>query len=71
MMKTYDVTCPDPYCNEDFEVELDPETEDCCIECPECLGEFDWEQTDTDTVELMPNEEDEEDDGNPLLDLVH
>lgn len=66
MLKTYDVTCPD--CEEDFEVELDPLTEEECIECPECLGEFDWEHIeDTDTIELIPYEEDEID-GTPLAD---
>jgi hypothetical protein len=62
MTKTYDVTCPDSYCNEDFEVELDPVTETDCIECPECLEEFDWEyDTETDTIALVSNEEEEND----------
>jgi peptide subunit release factor 1 (eRF1) len=71
MMKTYDVTCPD--CGEDFEVEMDPATEEECVDCPECLGEFDWEYIeDTDTVELIPYEIDDtplaDDDDAPLAD---
>ena len=58
MLKTYDVTCPD--CDEDFEVEMDPVTEEGCIECPECFGEFDfYYDPDTDTITVLPNEEDE------------
>lgn len=61
MTKTYDVTCPDPECAEEFEVELDPETEEDCIECPECLEEFDWEHDSAaDTITLMSDEEDDD-----------
>jgi DNA replicative helicase MCM subunit Mcm2 (Cdc46/Mcm family) len=64
MLKAYDVTCPE--CTEEFEVEMDPATEDEYIECPECLEEFDWDHdTDTDTVTLLPGDF-EEDDDTPL-----
>ena len=67
MTKTYDVTCPDtPFCGEEFEVEMDPATEEDCIECPHCGEEFDWEHDPaTDTVTLLPNDDDAEE-----LDLV-
>jgi hypothetical protein len=69
MTKTYDVTCPDsPFCGEEFEVELDPATEEDCIECPFCGAEFGWDHdTVTDTITLVPNEDDEIDE-TPLAD---
>ena len=70
MLKTYDVTCPDsPFCGEEFEVELDPETEENCVDCPFCGAEFDWEHDQaTDTITLVPNGEDDEIDETPLAD---
>ena len=67
MLKTYDVTCPHPDCLQEFEVEIDPETEEYCIECPECWNDFGWEYDPaTDTLKLLPHpdadDEFEEDD---------
>lgn len=64
MTKTYDVTCPDkPFCGEEFEViDLDPATEEDCIECPHCGQEFDWEHDSaTDKITLLLDEYDEAD----------
>ena len=61
MLKTYDVTCRD--CGEDLEVDLDPETEEDCIECPNCFHQFDWyHDPATDTITLRADEYDEDDD---------
>ena len=66
MLKTYDVTCPDEnFCGQEFEVvDLDPATEEDCIECPHCGQQFDWEHDPvTDTITLILDESDEEDEG--------
>ena len=54
MTKTYDVTCADESCLEEFEVEMDPATEEEYVECPACWDQFDWEHDEaTDTVTLF------------------
>ena len=67
MINTYDVTCP--LCEEEFEVEIDPLTEEESIECPECLDEIDWEyDAEADAITLMPYADDDEDeDSTPLV----
>jgi hypothetical protein len=63
MLKTYDVTCPNPDCLEEFEVEMDPETEEEYIDCPECGEGFDWDHDPVaDTITLRLDEDDEDDD---------
>ena len=65
MLKTYDVTCPN--CQEEFEVDIDPATEEEYIQCPVCEDEVDWEYdaaTDALTLSLLPDDdEDDEMDG--------
>jgi len=59
-MKTYEMQCPD--CETVLTLEMEPTTDDPeeAIECPECHGEFDWEHdAATDTVTLMPYEDDD------------
>ena len=67
MMKTYDLTCPDPNCEARFPFEGDPEVlkteEGETITCPDCAGEWDWMfDADTDTLELLAEEDDQEED---------
>ena len=70
MMKTYDVTCPDsPFCGEEFEVvDLDPATEEDCIECPHCGQEFDWEHDPAaDIVTLLRKLRNDDEEGEDVL----
>jgi hypothetical protein len=66
-MKTFTLTCPDPDCAEEFDIELEPATDltdnSDLIECPACLEEWEWEyDAEADTLILLPDEDDEADD---------
>lgn len=69
MLKTYDVTCPDPDCAEDFQIEMEPPVEGVegeLITCPQCDEPWEWEyDAETDTLELLSDPDDSED-----LDLI-
>jgi hypothetical protein len=65
MLKTYDVTCPDPDCAEDFQVEMEPPVEGVegeLITCPMCDEPWEWEyDATTGTLTLMLDEEEDDD----------
>jgi len=71
-MKTYNVTCPDPDCAEEFKIEMDEAdlaegaTEGELIECPACEEEWEWiHDADNDILCLLPDED--QDDDMPLV----
>lgn len=64
-LKKFDLECP--YCDEDFELTLDPaaliESEDT-ITCPACAEECEWDLDDVtgELVLLLSDEDDEDED---------
>lgn len=73
-MKTLPVTCPDPLCGEEFDVEIDeadllPDADDGdLIDCPgSCCESYAWEyDATTNTLTLLGDEDDDEDEDDAL-----
>lgn len=68
--KTYRLECPNPDCEEVFEVQLSlaalTDGGDCIV-CPECGEEIEWEyDAASETLELIVEEDDEDEDSTPL-----
>ena len=69
--KTYELRCPDPYCEAEFKLEIDPEAladGGELITCPECKGEWEWQLLDDGTLELSDEAELDDDEEDELDD---